>query len=163
MLKKYRVWLLELCLIVIVLLMVKAWVQREVVSGAAPNIQALTLKWQVFDLHQVKDKPILLHFWATWCPVCKLEQSSIENISKDYRLITIAMQSGTNQELKSFMQDENLSFDVINDEFGLLSKKYNIRGVPASFVINKENRIKFIEIGYTTEIGMRLRLWWAGL
>lgn len=163
MLKKYRVWLVEICLIIVVLLLVKAWVQRDVVSGIAPNIQAITLKGQVFDLHEIKEKPILLHFWATWCPVCKLEQSSIENISKDHRLISIAMQSGTNQELKQFMQEEKLSFDVVNDEFGLLSKKYNVRGVPATFIINKENQIKFVEIGYTTEIGMRIRLWWAGL
>ena len=163
MLKKYRVWLVEICLIIIVLLLLKAWVQRDVVSGIAPNIQAIALNGQVIDLHKIKEKPILLHFWATWCPVCKLEQSSIENISKDHRLISIAMQSGTNQELKQFMQEEKLSFDVINDQFGLISKKYNVRGVPATFIINKENQIKFIEIGYTTEIGMRLRLWWAGL
>lgn len=163
MLKKYRVWLLKIALIIIVLLIVKAWVQRDLVSGTAPNIQAVTLNEQVFNLHGAEDKPILLHFWATWCPVCKLEQSSIESISRDYRLISVAMQSGTNEELKSFMQQENLSFEVINDEFGLLSKKYNVRGVPASFFINKENRIKFVEMGYTTELGMRLRLWWAGL
>lgn len=161
--KKYRLWLLELGLIFFVLFLVKAWIQREVVSGIAPNIHAVTLKGKVFDLYQTKEKPILVHFWATWCPVCRLEQSSIESISKDYTLLSIAMQSGTNEELNSFMQDENLSFAVVNDEYGLLSKTYRVRGVPASFIINKKNRIKFVDIGYTTELGLRLRLWWAGL
>ena len=161
--KKYRRWLLELGLIIFILFIVKAWVQRDVVSGVAPDFQAITLNEEVFDLYQSKDKPLLLHFWATWCPVCKLEQSNIENLSKDYKVITIAMQSGPNEELKQFMQNEKLSFDVINDEMGFLSKKYHVRGVPASFVINQDNSIKFVDIGYTTEIGLRLRLWWASL
>ncbi|MCK5386592.1 MAG: redoxin family protein, partial [Gammaproteobacteria bacterium] len=98
-----------------------------------------------------------------WCPVCKLEQSNIENIAKDHPVITIAMQSGDNKELSQFMRQEKLSFKVINDESGKLSRTYNIRGVPVSFVINKDNKIEFLEVGYTTELGLRLRLWWAGL
>lgn len=161
--KKMRRWLLELGFIIFVVFVIKAWVQRDVVTGMAPEIQAVTLNGKVFDLYQTKEKPILVHFWATWCPVCRLEQSSIENISKSHSLISIAMQSGTNEELEHFMQEEKLSFRVINDEFGRLSKTYRVRGVPASFIINKENMIQFVDVGYTTEMGLRLRLWWAGL
>ena len=106
---------------------------------------------------------MLIHFWASWCPVCKLEQSNIQNIAKDHPVITVAMQSGHNEELKQYMDEEKLSFNVINDESGQLSKMYNIKGVPVSFIINKENEIKFVEVGYTTELGLRIRLWWAGL
>ena len=77
--------------------------------------------------------------------------------------MTIAMQSGDDDELKAFMEEEKLSFNVINDQYGMLSHSYNIKGVPVSFIVNKENEIEFAEVGYTTEIGLRLRLWWAGL
>jgi len=160
--KVYR-WIVELSIILIVLLAVRFWMQRDVVSGTAPNISAATLKGQHFDLYKDKRRPILVHFWATWCPICKLEQSNIENAAKDHPVITIAMQSGKNDELSQFMQEEKLSFDVINDENGMLSRSYNIRGVPVSFIINKENKIEFVEVGYTTEFGLRMRLWWAGL
>ena len=160
--KVYR-WILEIIIILIILLAVRFWMQRDVVSGIAPNISAVTLKGQQFELYKDHRRPILVHFWATWCPVCKLEQSNIENTAKDLPVVTIAMQSGDNHELSQFMQDEKLSFDVINDESGVLSKSYNIRGVPVSFIINKENNIEFVEVGYTTEIGLRLRLWWASL
>lgn len=160
--KVYR-WILEIIIILIILLAVRFWMQRDVVSGIAPNISAVTLKGQQFELYKDHRRPILVHFWATWCPVCKLEQSNIENTAKDLPVVTIAMQSGDNHELSQFMQDEKLSFDVINDESGVLSKSYNIRGVPVSFIINKENNIEFVEVGYTTEIGLRMRLWWAGL
>ena len=160
--KKYR-WLIEITLILLVIIVVRLWMQRDIVSGKAPNVSAVMQNGQAFDLYQNTSRPILVHFWATWCPVCKLEQSNIEHIAKDKTVITIAMQSGDNEELKTFMRRENLSFNVINDESGALSRLYNIKGVPVSFIINKENKIEFVEVGYTTEMGLRLRLWWAGL
>ena len=160
--KKYRVWL-ELIIIVLVFFAIRLWVQRDVVKGVAPEINAITLQGKSFDLYQQKKRPILLHFWASWCPVCKLEQSSINNLAKDYPVITVAMQSGNDAELNQYMKDEKLVFNVINDESGQLSRKYRIKGVPVSFVISENNRIKFVEAGYTTELGLRLRLWWASL
>jgi len=160
--KKYR-WLIEITLILLVIIVVRLWMQRDIVTGTAPNISAVMLNGQAFDLYKNKSRPILVHFWATWCPVCKLEQSNIEHIARDKTVITIAMQSGDNKELQAFMRKENLSFNVINDESGVLSRLYNVKGVPVSFIINKENKIDFVEVGYTTEMGIRLRLWWAGL
>lgn len=159
--KTYR-WLIELTLILIVISAVRFWIQRDTISGAAPNISNVLLNGQYFELYQNKNRPILIHFWATWCPVCSLEQSNIENISKDYEVITIAMQSGNDNELHQFMEKEKLSFNVINDESGILSKAYKIRGVPVSFIVGQDNKIKFTEVGYTTELGLRLRLWWEG-
>ena len=132
-------------------------------SGTVPNITATMLNGDQFDLYKHKSRPVLIHFWATWCPVCKLEQSNIENISKDHSVISIAMNSGHNEELIQFLKDEKLTFKVINDEKGLLGKQYNIKGVPVSFIVDKDNLIKFVEVGYTTELGLRMRLWWAGL
>lgn len=160
---KYYRWFAELTLILIVIFSVRLWVQRDIVSGIAPNISAVMLNGQHFDLYKNKDRPLLVHFWATWCPVCKLEQSNIDSISKDKNLITVAMQSGNNDEIAQFMQKEKLAFKVINDESGILSRIYKIKGVPVSFIINKDNKIEFVEVGYTTELGLRLRLWWAGL
>lgn len=160
--KKIYRWIIELTLILIVVSAVRFWVQRDTISGTAPNISSVMLNEQYFELYQNKKRPILIHFWATWCPVCSLEQSNIENISKDHEVITIAMKSGDTDEVYRFMEKEKLSFSVINDESGLLSEAYKIKGVPVSFIINKDNKIKFTEVGYTTELGLRLRLWWAG-
>ena len=160
--KVYR-WILEISIILIILLTVRFWMQRDVVSGLAPNINAITLKGQQFELYKDQRRPMLVHFWATWCPVCKLEQSNIDNIAKSHAVITIAMQSGDDNELTAFMEEEKLSFNVINDKNGMLSHSYNIKGVPVSFIINKENEVEFAEVGYTTELGLHLRLWWAGL
>lgn len=161
--KKISRWVIEITLILVVLSIARLWMQKDVVSGTAPNISTIMLDGQYFDLYKNKKRPMLIHFWATWCPVCKLEQQNIENISKSFPVITIAMQSGTNDELIQFMQQESLSFKVINDQLATLSGAYNIKGVPVSFIVDENNKIIFTEVGYTTEIGLRMRLWWAGL
>ena len=161
--KKYYRWIAEISLILIIITAARLWMQRDIVSGIAPNLSDVTLNGKYFDLYQDKKRPILVHFWASWCPVCKFEQSNIQNISQDYPVITIAMQSGNDDEVKQFMKEEKLSFKVINDELGVISSKYNIRGVPVSFIVNKDNKIDFVEVGYTTELGLRLRMWWAGM
>ena len=161
--KKYYRWLVEIVLILIVLTAIRFWMQRDIVSGSVPNISSFMIDGGYFDLSKNKTRPILIHFWATWCPVCKLEQSNIENISKDHSVITIALQSGDTKELNQFMSEEKLSFNVINDNDGMISRNFNIKGVPVSFIVNKNNKIEFVEVGYTTELGLRMRMWWAGL
>ena len=105
-----------------------------------------------------KDKPLLLHFWATWCPTCKLEAANIEKISKDYEVITIAVQSGTKKEIHNYLQNNNLSFKVVNDEDGFYSRKFNIKAFPSTLIYDKERNIKFSEVGYTTTAGLYARM-----
>ena len=160
--KKVRKWLIEILIIILILSGVRLWTHRDIISGVAPDLQATMLNGKNFDLSKIK-KPVLVHFWATWCPVCKLEQSNIQNISRDATVITIVMQSGSDEDLGQYLKDEKLTFKVINDEIGELAKKFRVKGVPVSFVVNNKNEIAFAETGYTTELGLRARLWWAGL
>lgn len=108
-----------------------------------------------------KDKPLLIHFWATWCPICALEEQNIETISKDYQVITIATQSGSNKEIKEYLEKNNLSFKVVNDDFATLSQKFNIKAFPTTFIYDKNQNLKFSEVGYSSTFGLMLRLWWS--
>ncbi len=155
---KYSV---EVLIIIILFLSFKTYKQQDVVKGIAPDIQEVFLDGSKVKLSDYRGKSVLVHFWATWCPVCKLEQSSIEAISKDNDIITIAMNSGEAMEIQNFMEENNLSYPVIIDEDGILAKQYGVRGVPASFIVNPEGIIAFTEIGYTTNWGLRIRLWLA--
>jgi len=151
---------LEVLFFILLYLGLRAYVQRDMAQGLAPDFQATTLTQQAFQLTDVS-KPVLVHFWATWCGICKLEQGSIQAISADYPVITIAMQSGSDVEIQDYLNEHQLDFPVINDQFGELSTRYGVQGVPASFIVNSKREIVAAERGYTTEWGLRLRLWWA--
>lgn len=108
-----------------------------------------------------KDKPLLIHFWATWCPICALEEQNIETISKDYQVITIATQSGSSEEIKEYLEKNNLSFKVVNDNLATLSREFNIKAFPTTFIYDKNQNLKFSEVGYSSTFGLKLRLWWS--
>ena len=105
---------------------------------------------------------MLIHFWATWCPICKMEENSIASISKDYKVITVAMNSGTDKKVSAFLKQQGLTFPVVNDENGAIAERFGVRVVPTSFIIDSNGIIKFTEVGFTTELGLRARLWLAG-
>ena len=104
------------------------------------------------------NKKILVHFWATWCPTCKFEAANIEKISKDYEVITIAIQSGSKEEIQKYLNDNNLTFKVVNDEDGVYSRKFNIEVFPTTLIFNKDKELKFSEVGYTTTAGLYSRM-----
>jgi thiol-disulfide isomerase/thioredoxin len=105
-----------------------------------------------------KDKPILVHFWATWCPTCKFEAANIEKISKDYQVITIAVQSGSDFDIQNYLDEHNLNFKVVNDEYGYFSNKFNIKAFPTTLTYDSNGNQTFSEVGYTSTIGLYLRM-----
>ncbi len=137
----------------------KTW---DIDQTSARELTAVTLQGERFDLADA-EKPVLLHYWASWCPVCTMEFGSIESISKDYTVVTVAMNSGRDVEVAQFMRENELDFPVIVDEDAKLARSWQVSGVPASFIIDEDKKVRFVEVGYTTELGLRLRLWLAGL
>lgn len=105
-----------------------------------------------------KNKPILLHFWAIWCPTCKFEAPNIQKISKDYEVITIAVQSGSKEEIQNYLDKHNYSFKVVNDIDGFYSNKFNIKVFPTTFIYDSNKNLKFSEVGYTTTAGLYSRM-----
>ncbi len=159
---RWRGYAINLLLFVAVVAGIRAWQQRDMVSGAAPALQGITLAGQPYKLPIHPAHPVLVHFWATWCPVCRAEQGSIAAIAHDDpHVITVAMQSGTPQEVERYMQEQGIKFPVVNDADGSISRAWGVHAVPAGFIIAPDGQIRFVEVGYTTEIGLRLRLWLA--
>lgn len=154
--------MLELVLLLGFLLALEAFLTRDAVSGKAPMFEGVTLNGEPFALANLRGQPAVVHFWATWCPVCKLEQGMIDSLAKDYPVITVAMQSGEAEEVLTYIKEQEVDYPVINDPRGELSRRYGVSGVPASFVLNAAGEVKFVTRGYTSGPGMRVRLWLAG-
>ena len=143
---------------------IRTWQQRDIVSGTAPPLQGVTLAGTSYKLPAHPAKPVLVHFWATWCPICRTEQGAIDAIAHDHpEVITVAMQSGKQEDVIRFMQQQGLTFPALNDTDGSISHAWGVNAVPASFIISPDGKIHFVEVGYTTGFGLRLRLWLAGL
>ena len=114
-----------------------------------------------FSTRDLQKKPLLIHFWATWCPTCKLEAGNIQTISNYFDVITIAVKSGTNSEISQYMKSNHFDFKVINDADGELSSHFLVSAFPTTFIYNAQGNLQFTEVGYSSVIGLYLRMWWA--
>lgn len=163
MLKRRGVKLsLEILVVAVIYFSFRAWKQWDLPSGPVPELVATTLTGQSLDLASLaKEKPVLLHFWASWCGICKLEQDAIQRISHDYSVVTVAVQSGEDQAVQAYLQENKLTFPVVVDNSGVLMQRFGVRALPANFIINRNGEIVTKEVGYSTEWGLRARLWWA--
>jgi peroxiredoxin len=164
---KTRIWLrrgAELLIFIVIIMGVRAWQQRDIVKGYAPPLAGQLLDGKSFVLPNNPAQPVLVHFWGTWCPMCKAEQGSIDSLARDNsNVITIAMQSGDSQAVQKYMSEQGVKFPVMTDADGELSALWGVNAVPASFVIDTDGKIRYVEVGYTTGWGLRFRLWLAGV
>ncbi|HKJ09808.1 MAG TPA: protein disulfide oxidoreductase [Gammaproteobacteria bacterium] len=154
-------WVLELAVILAVVVGIQAYRQRDTASGMAPPLTGRLLSGQRVSLAALHGRPVLVHFWATWCPVCRLEQGSIAAIARDHAVLTVAFQDGSAERVRAYMRREGLNYPVLADPDGVLASRYGVRAVPTSFIVGPRGRIRFVEVGYTSEAGLRLRLWLA--
>lgn len=149
-------------LAIIAVVAVSLWQTRGLPDGPAPALAGTAEDGTPLDLADIVKaaggKPVLVAFWATWCPVCKAEDGNLQSISTDTPVLTVAMQS---EQIAQHMQSRGLSFATIDDASASLAGAWNVRGVPSHFVIDGTGKVRFRVVGYATTLGLRARLWWA--
>lgn len=161
--RRYRRWLIEGLIVIVVLVALHGFQTRNIVRGPAPEFQAQLLDGTTVSLGDYRGQALLLQFWATWCPICQYEQDSIDALARENAVLTVAMDDMDVTEMQAWLGEQGVSYPVVLDADSRLSSLYGIQGVPSSIVIDPAGDIRFVEVGYTTEIGLRLRLWWVGL
>ena len=105
-----------------------------------------------------KNKPIMIHIWATWCTTCKIEADNIERVSKKYEVLTIAVSSGSNKKIQKYLDDNDFSFKVVNDSTGVLSEKFKVSAFPTTMIYDKKKQLEFTDVGYTSTLGLLSRM-----
>ncbi len=153
--------LVNLMLIVVVYAGVQWYQSRPLASGDAPPLAGELLGRTPFDLDAWRGRPVLVHFWATWCPICKLGEDDIAALAEDHAVITVAMQSGSPGDVRGYLAEHGLDLPTLNDPYGEIATAWGVRAVPASFVIGADGQVRFATVGYTTGIGLNARLWAA--
>lgn len=148
-------------LLIAVFIGIQVWQSLGVIKGQAPIIVDQTLDGDAIDLRRYQSKPLVIYFWADWCPICKYETPVINELTKNYQVLSVATFAENKQDILQYLKDENINMPVIFDENNEWAKLYNVTAVPTSFIIDGKGNVRFVEKGFTTSIGLRLRLWWV--
>jgi thiol-disulfide isomerase/thioredoxin len=153
-------WLRDIALVILVFAAVQWWQARNLVQGPAPPLVGHLADGSPYQLIPAEG-PVLVHFWASWCPVCRIEQDSIASIAADRRVMTVATTSGSAKEVVAYLSGQGLEMPVLMDEDGEIARGWGVNGVPASFIVDTDGNICHASMGFATEMGLRLRLWLA--
>ncbi len=162
-----------LALMLVIAASITFYQQRTMVSGPAPALSALTTQGDAVDLAaQNNTLPTLIYFWASWCSVCKTTSPAITNLAQEnadgsadkaYNIISVALSSGSDEEINAYLTQQEYQFDAINDDNGQISKAWGVAVTPSLFIIDSSGDISFKSTGITSLWGMKVRLWLASL
>lgn len=169
--KHWKSHLAQLTLLVAIVVAVQAWQTRHVPAGPAPDLaisllqlDGTTTRTTLAQWRQAHPgQPVALHFWAEWCPICRAEESSVTRLAQDWPVLTVAMQSGPAAKVMQVQQQRQLPWQTAVDTRGELTRAFGFQSVPSFVVIDGQGQLRSASAGYTTELGMRLRLWWVRL
>ncbi len=106
---------------------------------AVERSDAITLEGKPVSLTDFRGKPVLLNFWATWCPFCQAERPLIQQIYDEWQsrsviVLTVDIIGSRSTEspenLASFMGNNKYTFPVLLDVDRAVTKTYNIKSTP---------------------------------
>jgi len=122
------------------------------VGKTAPDFTLTSLNGEVISLSTLKGKPVLLNFWASWCVPCCYEIPFIQEIFEEYSakgLIVLTINSWEDRNtVQEFMTQNKLTFPALIDyPDKKVAQSYQIRNIPATFLIDKKGTIKAVKIG----------------
>lgn len=153
----------KVILVIVAIVVIRFYQQTGLIEGLAPTFLTQSITGQEMTINPPHERAIVVRFWATWCGICSLENSNFQSLIEDgVPVLNIAWQSGSDELLLEYATKNKLDANtIINDRFGVLANKYGVKATPITFIINSRGEIAFKEVGYTTQLGLKLRLWWA--
>tara|TARA_R110002110_G_scaffold199015_1_gene409690 strand:+ start:2424 stop:2960 length:537 start_codon:yes stop_codon:yes gene_type:complete len=143
-------------------LLIDQWRHRDA-PDSLPTQVLVDLDGTRLDLHQMSSaRPVLVYFWATWCPICRLVSPSVDALRDTHPVVTIALSSGTPGQVADYAAEHELGFRIVNDPDGHISRAWGVGVTPTLAVVHR-GEIRSMTSGVTTPPGISLRLWMSGL
>jgi thiol-disulfide isomerase/thioredoxin len=123
--------------------------QTQATKESAPDFTVKDVKGSNVSLSDFKGKPVVLNFWASWCPPCKAEMPDYEKMYQQYSkkgivFMMINLTDGdreTTATAQQFLKDNHYTFTAYFDTKYLASDAYSISSIPDSIFIDKSGNI----------------------
>lgn len=102
----------------------------------------------VNSLAEYRGKPVVLHFWASWCPPCRTEMPEMEAWSRehpDVKMIIVSLDRNI-ADAQAFLDSKSIAFPALKGDMGS-AQRLGVRGLPTTLVIGSDSDIKKTRTG----------------
>lgn len=119
----------------------------------APDFSLADIDNKKRSVSDLRGKVVLVNFWATWCPPCRQEMPSIERLSgvlkgEDFAILAVNVAENLDTVFSfTGTLDPVPTFPIVFDKDGSVLKAWPVRGLPTTFVLDKEGRIAYRAVG----------------
>lgn len=125
------------------------------IGMAAPEFRAVSIEdpSTFKTASDYRGQVVLINLWATWCGPCVVEMPSIQRLYSRYRdrgfkVVAVAVDDPPFTELvRTFVRERGLTFEVLHEGSGRIEQDYGARGIPATYVLGRDGRIRLIRQG----------------
>lgn len=115
----------------------------------APDFSLQDLNGNQVKLSNYKGQRVLLNFWATWCPPCRVEMPHMQNIYDQYQSedvvilgVNMTITEDSIEDVPTFVQEQELTFPIVLDEEGDLMQTYQVVAYPTTYVLDADGVIR---------------------
>jgi peroxiredoxin len=119
----------------------------------APDFTLTDLSGETVSLQDFRGRPVMVNFWASWCPPCRSEMPAMEAMYQEFRAadLEILAVNATYQDritdAEAFVEENQLTFPVLLDRTGEVNQAYQVHSLPTTFFIDSRGVIQKIVIG----------------
>lgn len=123
------------------------------IGEQAPDFSAKDASGQSHALSEYRGRPVLLNFWASWCPPCRAEMPMLHEVQQRYgdRLVVLEVNAANTERHpdagKTYLQEKGLAFPYLLFDDGSAQDLYAVRLYPESFFIDSNGVVRAHVIG----------------
>ena len=123
-------------------------------GGPTPPLALRDPSGKEHDLAAYRGKVVLVNFWATWCAPCREEMPSLHALrqrlaGKPFEVLTVNLME-SEEKIAAFRESELIDLPVLMDRDGAAAKRWKVRMLPISFVVDRRGAIRYQLVGEAT-------------
>ncbi len=120
----------------------------------APDFTLRTPEGETIRLSDLKGRPVMINFWATWCAPCAVEMPALEETYRKYKdkgLVVLAVnQAETPDKVTQYMRARDLTFPTVLDTDTSIAQLYRVTGYPTTWLVDRQGNLQQLRRGAFT-------------
>lgn len=129
--------------------------EAPVAGHLAPDFSLTTLSGEGVTLSDFRgQQPVVLNFWATWCPPCRAEIPFFQAASRKYngQVMVLGIDDGESRAtVAPFVTEMGMTYPVPLDEESTVSRRYRVNSLPSTYFIDRAGVVQHVHIGIMSQ------------